>query len=115
VLYVSTPYDAHPNGLNEAYVLACEQTALLLKAGVIAISPISHGHGIALHGDMDARDHAIWLRLDAHLMQACSGMVEVHAPGWQDSYGMMLERDAFIRMGKPIVEMVPGVVPEGLR
>jgi hypothetical protein len=40
-----------------------------------------------------------------HFMEACIAMVAVHIYGWRESIGMKMEREAFRRMGKPIVEM----------
>ena len=51
--YLATPYVKFPGGLAAAFVAACEQYALLIRAGVPAFCPIAHSHGAAVHGGID--------------------------------------------------------------
>ena len=94
--------------------MACQQNALLIRAGIPCVSPIACSHGVAIHGGIDPLDHALWIAADIPLIQACTGLVMVKAEGWQDSEGMKIEREAFHAAGKPIVWMTPGVVPPEL-
>jgi hypothetical protein len=112
--YLASPYSRFAGGLDAAYRLACEQTALLIRAGVPVVSPIAATHGVALHGGIDALDHAFWLAADVPLMEACTGLIMLQAPGWALSEGMRIEREAFHAAGKPIIWMTPGVVPREL-
>ncbi len=112
--YIASPFTKFHAGQEAAYRLACEQTALLIQAGVPVISPIAATYGAAIHGNIDPLDIAFWIAADAPLMQACSGLIMLQAPGWALSEGMRIEREAFQAAGKPIVWMTPGTVPPEL-
>lgn len=109
--YLATPYSAHPLGPNAAYRQACEQAALLIKAGVSVFSPIAHSHQIAKVGGIDPFSHEVWLPIDEPMMDAAIGMIQCRLPGWNTSRGMDYEIDRFAGAGKPIVVMEPGEVP----
>ena len=110
--YLATPYSKFKDGIESANRIACEQTALLIRAGVPTFSPIAHTHPIAIHGGIDPFAHEIWLPADAPLMHAAAGLIVCMMDGWRDSYGIGVEIDTFAKAGKPIVYMEPGVVPE---
>lgn len=105
ITYVSVPYTAHLYGLAAAAYDADRHAAHLIKMGFVTFSPISHSHPIARVGGLDPRSHELWMAQNDAFMEACSAMVAVHIPGWEDSIGMKMEREAFARMGKPVVEM----------
>ena len=109
--YLASPYSAYPGGIEEAYRVACAETARLISAGVPTFSPIAHSHGIAVHGDLDPLDHAIWMPADRPMMDAASGCIVLRMPGWDTSRGVAEEMMAFTRAGKPIRFMTPGQVP----
>lgn len=109
--YLSTPYSKFPRGINAAFEEACRETALLVRHGVPVFSPIAMTHPVALHGDLDPFDHTIWLAADHAFMQAAKGLIVCELEGWEASYGVRVEIDAFRVMGKPIYHMTPGLVP----
>jgi hypothetical protein len=113
--YLATPYSKYPGGLEEAYRLACKQTAILIKAGVSVFSPIAHSHGPAVHGEITLLDHDIWLPFDQAFMDSAKGMIYLKAESHADSYGMSHELDYFISSRKQVVYMEPGILPEELR
>jgi glycosyltransferase involved in cell wall biosynthesis len=113
-LYLATPYSRYVAGIEAAYVMACEQQALLVRAGVPVFCPISHTHGAAIHGGIDPLDHTVWMPADEPFMAAASGLIMVMADGWEESYGMKIELETFRAAGKPVVWMTVGVVPEEL-
>lgn len=113
--YLATPYTRYPGGIEEAFVAACRQTALLVRERIPVYSPIAATHPIAVHGHLDPMDHTIWLPHDEPMMRAAKGLVVCMLPSWEDSYGIAYERDVFMRDQKPIIFMRPGVVPESLR
>lgn len=100
--YVATPYSKYPEGIETAFIEAAKATATLLKSGIAVYSPIAHTHPIAMHGQMDAYDHDIWMPLDAHMMDAAGAMIVVMMPGWRESKGIGIEIDTFKKAGKPI-------------
>ena len=110
--YVSTPYSKYPGGLNAAFQLACQQTALLLKAKVPVYCPIAHGHVLGTVNGIDPFDHEFWLDADRPMMDAAKGVIIVKALTWDLSYGIAEERKVFAAAGKPIVWMEVDVLPE---
>ena len=113
--YLATPYSRYPYGIEAAYSEACIQTALLIRAGIPVFSPIAHTHGVAVHGNIDPLDHTVWIPSDQPMMDAASGLIMLQMQGWQESFGMALEYEAFRDAGKDIVFMTPGHVPSFLR
>jgi len=109
--YLASPYSAHPDGFQTAYREACEQAAIITKAGVNAMSPIAHSQPIAVWGNIDKFDHDTWLRLDAALIDAAHGMIWLELPGSENSRGMQWELDRFLAQGKFRVRMKPGHIP----
>lgn len=112
--YLGSPYSKFPYGISSAHLHVCRAAALLIKAGVPIFSPIAHTHPIAMVGDLDPLDHAIWLPADEPIMKQADGMIVLKIDGWAGSYGLAQEVEWFAGQGKPIVYMEPGVVPEGL-
>lgn len=109
--YLATVYSKHAKGIGVAFREACEQAALLVRAGVPVFSPICMTHPITVHGDIDPYDHKIWLEADRTFMEAARGLIVCKMPGWEESYGIGEEIKTFQRLGKPIVYINPGSVP----
>lgn len=109
LVYVSTPYTLYPFGLSAAAYDAKRHTAHLIRMGIVAISPIAHGHEVARVGGLDPIGLDLWMAQNQPLMEACSAMVAVHLPGWKESRGMAHEAEHFTSVGKPVVEM--GALP----
>lgn len=106
-LFLSSPYSRYTSGLAAAAYDAQRHVAHLILRGFVVYSPIAHAHQIARVGGIDPLDHELWMRQGGPFMGAASGMVALKLPGWRDSVGMGMEREAFARMRKPIVEMEP--------
>lgn len=113
--YIATPYTRFPEGIEAAFVAACEQAAFLLRNGVRTYSPIAHTHPIAIHGKIDPLDHSIWLPFDEAMMEAAVGIIVCQLPTWEISYGVKHEIEHFLAAGKPVIYMTPGEVPTVLR
>lgn len=109
--YLGSPYSQFPGGLDAANTAVCIEAALLIRAGVSVYSPIAHMHAIALAGDIDPRDHELWMAVDRPLMGAAVGLIVLKIGGWLQSRGLVHEIDVFRAAGKPIVFMEPGTVP----
>ena len=105
--YLATPYSKYPAGLEAAFQMAAKAAAALVKAGVGVFSPIAHSHPIAIHGEIDAYSHEIWLPSDRPLMDAAKGMLIVTAAGYRESVGIQHEMEVFEAAGKPIMYMGP--------
>lgn len=109
--YLATPYSKHPDGLVEAFLQAVEQAALLIKAGIPVFCPIAHTHPIAVMGDLDPYDHDIWLPADRPFMEAAKGIIVCKLEGWDESFGIKKEIEAFTAAIKPVIYMEPDEVP----
>jgi len=109
--YLATPYTNFPGGHEVACRVACEQAALLMKAGVNVFCPIAHSHPIAVHGNMDKVDPDLWRRVDKPFVDAACGLIYLELPDSLASQGMHNELIEFVKDDKPIVFMQPGVVP----
>jgi hypothetical protein len=113
--YLATSYSKHPDGLHDAWVMACRAAGLLMNAGVPVFCPIAHTHPIARHCAMDPLDHSIWLPVDQPLIDAAHGIIVLRDGGWEESYGIAHERKCFKEAGKPELFMDTGEVPAELR
>jgi len=100
--YLATPYSKYPAGVEGAFREACQAAAWLVQERIGVYCPIAHTHPIAIHGQIDPLDHAIWLPADAPLMEGAAGLIVCMMPGWEISYGIAQERAAFRLMDKPI-------------
>jgi hypothetical protein len=112
--YLATPYSKFPDGIEAAFEAACQQTALLVRAGVPVFCPIAMTHPVAIHGAIDPYDHEIWIPADEPFMHQACGLIFCKLPSWEVSYGMKVEREFFQNVGRPVIEMTPGIVPEVL-
>ncbi len=110
--YLATPYSKYPGGIAGAYELACKQSALLISNGIHVFSPIAHSHGIAMHGELDPLSHELWLAMDRTYMDLCVGCIFLLAESWEFSYGMEQEKMYFEQKNKPVIKMLPNLVPE---
>lgn len=109
--YLATPYSKYPLGIEAAYQLAIETRGWLIKNGVRVFSPIVHSHPVAMQCDMDPHDHSIWLPAEEPMRRCASGLILLRAASWEISVGMAAERDEFLRLLKPVVEMDLGNIP----
>jgi hypothetical protein len=110
--YLGSQYSLHPKGLDAAFADAARAAALFVKAGVPVLSPITHSHPIAVMGEIDPRDHQVWMPVDHPLMAGAIGLVVLMTEGWESSYGLKVEIDQFKSARKPVVFMIPGILPE---
>jgi hypothetical protein len=101
--YLATPYTLFEDGLEAAFVAACRLAGWLIKNGIPCHSPIAETHAVAIHSGLDPKDHGIWLAADEPLMDSAFGLIVAKLPGWEESYGIKVERARFRLLGKPIV------------
>lgn len=109
--YLATPYAKYKDGVEAAYVMACKQTAILTKAGIHVFCPIAHSHSVAVHGNIEMRDHDFWMNVDRPFMEAAHGLIVVLADGWQASRGMAQEILYFGAARKRMIFMTENELP----
>lgn len=100
--YMATPYTKYAEGLNAAFIAACNAAAGLMERGIHAYSPIAECHALAFTANLDPTDHALWMRHLAPMVKAAHGLLVVTMPGWEVSDGVKHELNEFGRLGKPI-------------
>lgn len=100
--YLATPYSKYPLGLEMAFQHACIAAAELVNRGVRLYCPIAHTHPIAEYGEIEPRNHEIWLPLDKPLMDAARGLIVVKMPSWHESYGIKVETKTFREADKQV-------------
>lgn len=103
--YLGSPYSKYPDGIEAAYQQACRAAAFLARKGVPVHCPIAHTHGIAIHGEIDPRDHDFWMEVDKPFLEAASGLIVCEMESWHISLGLTAEIERFKQMGKPIERM----------
>jgi Domain of unknown function (DUF1937) len=105
--YLATPYSRYPGGIEAAFMDAACLAARLLRIGVKVYSPICHTHPIAMCGNIDPLDHAIWMPFDEAMMRVCDMLIVAHMPSWETSKGIAMEVEHFEKAGKRIFDLDP--------
>lgn len=108
--YLATPYRYYKPDVKAAYILACQNAALLIDAGINVFSPIAHSYGI----DTYTKPDTPWLDLDKTFVDVAIGVIVLMAPTWEISAGMKLEIEWANAAGKPIIYMNVGEIPDEL-
>lgn len=108
--YLATPYTKYADGIEQAFIDAAKLAARLLVSGIKVYSPIAHTHPLAIYGELDPLDHAIWMPFDEAMMDAASVLIVAQMDGWDRSKGVLHEIEFFHARQKPIF----GLMPESL-
>jgi hypothetical protein len=115
--YLATPYTKYAEGQEKAFIHAAEQTAILLRAGLVVFSPIVHCHPLHVYAAMDGQtDFEAWRHVDETMMRKAAGLIVCKLPGWDASYGIKAEIEWFQNQlrARHIYMMEPGIVPTEL-
>lgn len=102
LIYLATPYSRYPAGIDAAFRDAAALAARLLQNGIKVYSPIAHTHPLAIYGNIDPLDHAIWLPFDEAMMTASSALLVAQMRTWEVSRGIAHEIEFFAREEKPV-------------
>lgn len=105
--YLASPYSRYHAGLDAAYSMACQASAVLMKRGHRIFCPIAHSHPIATFGDIDPLDWEFWAKQDGDMMKNCNGLIILKMEGWEESVGVTDEIGAFEWMSKPCIYVHP--------
>jgi len=109
-VYLATPYSKYPDGIEVAYVLACDLSETLKAAGIRHYCPIAMTHVMAQLAGLDPLSHDFWLTVDRPFMAGAAALVVVGMDGWDTSVGIIAERAYFGAAGKPIYFIDPAVL-----
>ena len=107
LVYLATPYTKYTAGLQCAFEDAARLAGEMVIRGVHVFSPIAHGHPISMYGGVQALNHPLWLTYDKKFMDLCEACVVGKLDGWEDSFGVAHEIEAFLGACKPIYFIDP--------
>lgn len=112
--FLSTPYESHPGGLDQAYDDALRLTARLTAAQPITVfSPVVYCHQVALvKGGKDwsppnPRDRKFWMAFIRPFVHLSMLQWVAHMPNWENSEGIADETGHFETAGKLILDLNP--------
>lgn len=101
--YLASPYTRYERGHSGAFVDICKLSARIHRRyNTVIFSPIAHCHGMTMHGDLPAIDHAFWKRFNAPFVKVCGGLIVAKMEGWDNSAGVADEISDFRSAAKPI-------------
>lgn len=108
--YLATDYTKYPEGLEEAYTMACRESAKFLGAGVNVLCPIAHAHGINEYsGRTLPQTHDFWVGfVDRPMLENASGLIVITSKGWEHSTGIQRELVYAREHNLPIFFKEPG-------
>ena len=108
--YLAAPYSSpSPEQGDQAIISARREEQVrdtmlrLLRDGLVVYSPISHSAGIA-----DAMHTLRWYAHGLRMLRACTDIIVLQLPGWEESVGVSLERAAAEKWGKTIHYLAAG-------
>lgn len=107
LIYLASPYThADPDVVTRRYLDAVRALAMLMRAGLHAISPIAMSHPAAVAYDLPG-EFAYWQELDRKLIDACACVYVLALPGWTSSVGVADEIAYALAQGKPVFRVSP--------
>lgn len=106
-IYLATPYSKYPAGIEAANIMASKYAARFIELGFHVFCPIAHSHSIAMHGNLTAKDHDIWMPLDLAFMESSYALVVALEEGWDKSVGVQMEIEYFNTHKKPVHYWTP--------
>jgi hypothetical protein len=110
-VYLASPYSHDdPEIRRQRYELVCAQAGLLMRAGLLVFSPISHSHGISLYGELHATDWEYWKPVDFWHLHRMDELWVLCLFGWRRSRGVSGEIEEAKRLGKPVRYVLFGSV-----
>ena len=106
MIYLASPYsDPDPAIRDQRFHAACQVTAALLRAGLMAFSPIVHSHLLVEHGL--PTDWSFWQQYDREHMERCDEAVVLMLDGWEQSKGLKAEIRIAHDLAKPLCFLSP--------
>jgi hypothetical protein len=91
LIYVANPYSSHSEQtMQERYDIVEKYTAFMMKEGYDVISPIVHGHHLAINHNMPT-SFEFWQKWCLALLDVCDEIHVLMIDGWKESTGLMAE------------------------
>jgi len=106
-VYIATPYTKYRLGIQEAWKAAVDVCGRLKHEGVVLYSPIVHSHPIAVMGGIDPLDFKMWIKDNESQVADADAIAVIQLEGWEESYGVKVEIDAFKAAGKSLYLVHP--------
>jgi hypothetical protein len=101
-IYIASPYTHQdPNIMQQRYEDVAEYTAILIRQNLFALSPIVHGHYLALAHNLPG-DYSFWENYSKALLRASSSVRVYCIPGWEESKGVRAEIELAEKLSKPV-------------
>jgi nucleoside 2-deoxyribosyltransferase len=112
VIYLASPY-SHPDAAVRAarFEAACAHASAMLREGELVYSPIVHSHPLAERGLPG--DWAYWAEHDRRMLSACTALLVLALPGWEESRGVAAEVGMARDLGLPVRFVAPAEVARG--
>lgn len=89
--YIASPYSHEDAAIREErFNNVSKFTAMLVKSGVIAYSPIAHSHPLAVKYNIRG-DFGFWAHQNYGMLSKASNMIVLCLDGWKDSKGVQAE------------------------
>ena len=94
-IYLACPYSHENAAVREwRYQTANRYAALLMEAGYVVFSPLSHSHPVAqFMGEEALMDHDLWMKQDLVFVRGAELVLVLEFPGWEKSRGVQRELD----------------------
>jgi hypothetical protein len=102
MIYLASPYSS-PDQLVRLgrFNHVCRHAAKMMAGGGVVFSPIAHTHPIAEQGHLPT-GWGYWEKVDRAFLAACTEMVVLRLPGWEQSKGVAAELKIAQEMGLPV-------------
>lgn len=109
--YLATPYSNYPGGHDAAADAADREAGLLIKHGIMAMSPIAHCHRLFKSGYATGGDWETWKKWNQAMILSSRAVIVCKLDGWQESKGVQAEIDLCKTLDKQVIYMEPGALP----
>lgn len=102
MIYLAGPYSHQDSAvMHDRFLKLNLYAAALMGQGHHVFSPISHGHPIAIVGDLPT-DWEYWKSYCEKMMSICTSMVVLELDGWHESKGVAAELEIAKERGLPV-------------
>lgn len=99
--YMASPYSHESDVVMTArFASAAANAALLMRAGWLIFSPITHTHPISQYGLPKGWDY--WERYDRAIIERCDGVLVLQLDGWHKSKGVAAEIEIARQLDMPV-------------